>query len=347
MMPRIDAMALRANAAGMLTAAGMEREMADIVAEVLVEADLIGHRTHGVGLLPWYLDALGNGEMIGRGEATVVADRGACLTWNGNGLPGPWLVTRAFDTASERTAEFGVVTVAISRAHHTGALAAYLRKVTERGLVAHISCSTASTMRMAPFGGTLPMMTPNPQAYGFPTDGDPILIDISSSITTTTHTRQLAERGERFPEAWALTAKGEPTDDPQEVTERGGTLMPLGGARKGHKGFSLALAIEALGQGLSGHGRAEAPQGMVLSVFLQVIDPAAFAGREAFIREASHLAEACRRNPPAPGVAKVRVPGDSAAASRRQALEMGIALDEAIHARLRQKASDIGFGWKG
>lgn len=346
-MPRIDAMALRANAAGMLTAAGMEREMADIVAEVLVEADLIGHRTHGVGLLPWYLDALGNGEMIGRGEATVVADRGACLTWNGNGLPGPWLVTRAFDTASERTAEFGVVTVAISRAHHTGALAAYLRKVTERGLVAHISCSTASTMRMAPFGGTLPMMTPNPQAYGFPTDGDPILIDISSSITTTTHTRQLAERGERFPEAWALTAKGEPTDDPQEVTERGGTLMPLGGARKGHKGFSLALAIEALGQGLSGHGRAEAPQGMVLSVFLQVIDPAAFAGREAFIREASHLAEACRRNPPAPGVAKVRVPGDSAAGSRRQALEMGIALDEAIHARLRQKASDIGFGWKG
>ena len=346
-MPRVDAAMLSANVAGIFAAAGMDREKADVVAEVLVEADLIGHATHGVGLVPWYLDALASGEMVGSGEETVIADRGSCLTWSGNGLPGPWLVTRAFDTASERAAQFGVVTVAISRAHHTGALAAYLRKVTERGLVAHISCSTASTMRMAPFGGTLPMMTPNPQAYGFPTDGDPILIDISSSITTTTHTRQLAERGERFPEAWALTAKGEPTDDPQEVTARGGTLMPLGGARKGHKGFSLALAIEALGQGLSGHGRAEAPQGMMLSVFLQVIDPAAFAGREAFIREASHLAEACRRNPPAPGVAKVRVPGDNAAASRRQALEMGIALDEAIHARLRQKASELGFGWNG
>jgi LDH2 family malate/lactate/ureidoglycolate dehydrogenase len=346
-MPRVDAGILRANVAGVFAAAGMDREKADVVAEVLVEADLIGHATHGVGLVPWYLDALASGEMIGSGEATIVADRGSCLTWSGNGLPGPWLVTRAFDTASERAGQFGVVTVAISRAHHTGALAAYLRKVTERGLVAHISCSTASTMRMAPFGGTAAMVTPNPQAYGFPTDGDPILIDISSSITTTTHTRQLAERGERFPEAWALTATGEPTDDPQEVTARGGTLMPLGGAQKGHKGFSLALAIELLGQGLSGHGRAEAPQGMVLSVFLQVIDPAAFAGREAFIREASHLAEACRRNPPAPGVAKVRVPGDNAAASRRQALEMGVTLDEAIHARLRQKASEIGFGWKG
>jgi L-lactate dehydrogenase len=346
-MRRVDAMALRADAAGLLAAAGMDRDKAEVVAEVLVEADLIGHATHGVGLLPWYLDALASGEMIGSGEATVVADRGACLTWNGNGLPGPWLVTRAFAVASERAAEFGVVTVAISRAHHTGALAAYLRKVTERGFVAHVSCSTASTKRMAPFGGTAPMVTPNPQAYGFPTEGDPIMIDISSSIATTTHTRRLAERGERFPEAWALTARGEPTDDPQEVTMRGGTLMPLGGALKGHKGFSMALAIEALGQGLAGHGRAEAPVGMVLSVFLQVIDPEAFAGRDAFVREATHLAGLCRSNPPAPGVERVRVPGDNAARMRREALAQGVPLDEALSARLRRRAAELGVGWRG
>jgi LDH2 family malate/lactate/ureidoglycolate dehydrogenase len=346
-MPRVDAAILRTNVADMFSAAGMDREKAEVVAEVLVEADLIGHVTHGVGLVPWYLDALASGEMIGSGEPTVVTDRGACLTWNGNGLPGPWLVTRALATACGRVAEFGVVTVAISRAHHTGALAAYLRKVTERGLVAHISCSTASTMRMAPFGGTAPMVTPNPQAYGFPTDGDPVLIDISSSITTTTHTRQLAKRGERFPDAWALTAAGEPTDDPQEVTMRGGTLMPLGGALKGHKGFSLALAIEALGQGLSGYGRADAPKGIVLSVFVQVMDPAAFAGRDAFVRQTSHLTGACRSNPPAPGVARVRVPGDAAAASRRKALEMGVPLDTAIEEELRRRSAGLRVAWNG
>jgi L-lactate dehydrogenase len=344
-MPRIDAAILRTNVAGMFSAAGMDREKAETVAEVLVEADLIGHATHGVALVPWYLDALASGEMIGSGDATVVTDRGACLTWNGNSLPGPWLVTRALETACARVADFGVVTVAISRAHHTGALAAYLRKATERGLVAHISCSTASTKRMAPFGGTAPMVTPNPQAYGFPADGDPILIDISSSITTTTHTRQLADRGERYPDAWALTAAGEPTDDPQEVTLRGGTLMPLGGVLKGHKGFALALAIEALGQGLSGHGRADAPTGIVLSVFVQVIDPAAFAGRDAFVRQTSHLAAACHANPPAPGVARVRVPGDGAAASRRQALGMGVPLGEAIEAELRRRSAVLGTTW--
>jgi LDH2 family malate/lactate/ureidoglycolate dehydrogenase len=345
-MPRIDGAVLRANVADMFAAAGMDHEKADVVAEVLVEADLIGHASHGVGLVPWYLDALASGEMIGSGEVTVVNDRGACLTWNGNGPPGPWLVTRALDDACKRVAEFGVVTVAISRAHHTGALAAYLRKVTERRLVAHISCSTASTMRMAPFGGTAPLVTPNPQAYGFPTDRDPILIDISSSITTTTHTRQLADRGERFPDAWALTSAGAPTDDPQEVTQRGGTLMPLGGVLKGHKGFSLALAIEALGQGLSGHGRADAPKGVGLSVFVQVIDPAAFAGRDAFIRQTTHLTDACRSNAPAPGVDKVRVPGDGAAASRRKALEIGVPLDGAIEEELRRRAAGLHVAWR-
>ena len=346
-MQRIDARALRMNVAGMLAAAGMDRAKADVVADVLVEADMNGHRSHGVGLVPWYLESLASGELIGRGDLTIVADRGSCLTWNGNGLPGPWLVTRALETACERVAEFGVVTVVIARAHHTGALAAYLRKVTERGLVVQISCSTPSTARVAPFGGTKPMVTPNPQAFGFPTGGDPILIDMSSSITTTTHTRQLAERNERFPDAWALTAKGKPTDDPQEVTARGGTLMPLGGALKGYKGFSLALAIEALGQGLSGHGRADAPRGMVLSVFIQVIDPAAFAGHDAFVRQASHLADVCRGNPPAPGFEKVRVPGDSAAIERRDALRAGVPLDGAIYSSLQSKAAELGVGWNG
>jgi L-lactate dehydrogenase len=346
-MQCVNAGVLRGDVAAMLAAAGMDTEKSEVVADVLVEADMIGHRTHGVGLVPWYLEALASGELVGRGDHTVVADRGSCITWNGNGLPGPWLVTRALDLASQRAAQYGVVTVAISRSHHTGALAAYLRKVTERGLVVQISCSTPSQTRVAPFGGTVAMLTPNPQGFGFPTGGDPILIDMSSSITATTHTRQLAEKGERFPEAWALTAKGEPSDDPQEVTSCGGTLMPLGGALKGHKGFSLALAIEAMGQGLSGHGRVDRPKGIVLSVFIQVIDPNAFVGHDGFIRQVSYLANACRSNPPAPGVQSVKVPGDNAARARRVALSEGVPLDDTFQTRLRAKAAELGIEWTG
>ena len=105
----------------------MDADKAAIVAEMLVEADLIGHATHGSGLAAGYLDALASGEMNGAGSYEVVADRGACVTWRGNRLPGAWLVRQALDLACARVREYGVVTVAIGGSHHTGALAAYLR----------------------------------------------------------------------------------------------------------------------------------------------------------------------------------------------------------------------------
>ena len=160
---------------------------------------------------------------------------------------------------------------------------------------------------MAPFGGTRPVLTPNPLAIGFPTDGDPILIDLSASITTATMTRSLAAKGERYPEKWALTATGEPTYDPREVTVGGGTLMPLDGARKGYKGFGLALMVDVLSQGLADFGRENPPGPMSLAVFLRVIDPEAFGGRAAFAGHASFTAAACRAVPPGPGVTSVRV----------------------------------------
>jgi L-lactate dehydrogenase len=238
--------------------------------------------------------------------------------------------------------DHGVVTGAISNSHHTCALAAYLRRVAERGYVAQISASNPAASRMAPFGGTEPLLTPNPMAAGFPTLGDPVMIDVSCSITTTTMTATLARRGERFPEAWALTATGVPTDDPTEVVERKGSLMPLGGALKGHKGYSLALMVDLMGQGLAGHGRADAPKTISQAVFLQVIDPDAFGGKDAFLRQSTHLAEACRANRPAPGVSSVRVPGDSATRKRRQALAEGVPVAKAMVGTLRERAVALG-----
>ena len=344
-MIRVEANRLRTGISDLFVAAGMDAEKAAVVAEMLVEADLIGHSTHGSGLVESYLDALASGELNGSGTYDVLADRGACVTWRGNRLPGAWLVREALDLACDRAPQYGVVTVAIGGSHHTGALAAYLRPVTERGFVAEICCSTTSAARMAPFGGTTPVLTPNPLAIGFPTGGDPILIDLSASITTTTLTRTLAARGERYPDKWALTAAGEPTDDPREVTERGGTLLPLGGAHKGYKGFGLALMVDVLSQGLADFGREDPPAPMSLAVFIQVIDPEAFGGRKAFARRAGFVADLCRAVPPAPGVSGVRVPGDGAARSRRAALDEGVLVDGSMMDALSDRAAKLGIPW--
>ena len=345
-MAKISHAILLENVTALLAAAGVDRDKAEVVSEVLVEADLIGHDTHGVALLETYLDALAMGQMRGSGDIEVIKDRGNCITWDGRKLPGGWLVRKAMELGYERLKECGVVTFAIGNSHHIGALAVYLRDAADKGYIAQIKCSTASAARMAPFGGIRPVFTPNPLAEGYPTDGDPVMIDISSSITTTSMTQALAREGRPYPEQWALTAQGEPTDDPRAVTQGGGTLLPLGGRLKGHKGYGMALGVDLMTQGLSGFGRVDHPEHMSLAVFVQLIDPEAFAGLDAFVRQSSYTTDQCRKTPPMPGVDAVRVPGDAAARKRRRALEAGLEIPEPILDVLKHRAAQVGADWR-
>lgn len=311
----------------LFAAAGMPRERAAIVAEFLVEADLMGHDTHGLNLAPGYLGALANGGMPKTGEPDVVADRGCALTWDGKYLSGPWLVWRAMQEAFARAEKFGVATVAIRRSHHIACLAAFLPKATERGLVMMLMSSDPANRGVAPHGSYQPTYTPDPIAFGYPTDGDPVLIDISASSTTLGLAGRLQASGGRMPGKWLIDNRGEATDDPAALkADPPGAILPLGGIDRGHKGFGLGLMVEALTAGLGGYGRADAPKSWGAAVFLQVLDPAAFGGRDAFVRETGFLAAACRAAAVPPGSPPVRLPGDGALARKREQLERGVAL---------------------
>jgi LDH2 family malate/lactate/ureidoglycolate dehydrogenase len=313
------------------------------VAAGLVEADLLGHTTHGLGLAPAYLRELESGAMTARGEPAVVADRGAAVTWDGRRLPGVWLTARAVDLAAERAAAHGVATVVVRRSHHIACLAAFLQRATDRGMMVTVASSDPAAASVAPFGGRQAVLTPDPIAAGIPTDGDPILIDISASVTTNGLSDRLRREGKRFPGPWALDAAGRPTDDPAALfADPPGTLLPTGGADHGHKGYGLALLIEALTQGLGGFGRADGPTGWGASVFVQAFDPAAFGGADAFRRQTGWTAAACRNSPPAPGVDAVRLPGERGLAHKRRALAEGVALYPGILAALAPHAERLG-----
>lgn len=184
---------------------GLERPHAKIVAETLVEADLMGHSTHGLALLPRYLDELRNGLMTTSGTPRTISDTGVAAVWDGGYLPGPVLVRQALDLGAERAAETGVATVAISRSHHIACLAAYLPAMTDRGLAAIIATSAPSTTSVAPFGSCEGVYSPNPIAAGWPTEGAPIIIDISTSITTNNLTAAHVASGAPLPESgWSM-----------------------------------------------------------------------------------------------------------------------------------------------
>ena len=146
------------------------------------------------------------------------------------------------------------------------------------------------------------MFTPDPLAAGIPTDGDPILLDVSASYTTNGMTNRLHKAGAKLPHAWIQDAQGNASDDPAVLfTKPPGTLLPLGGLEAGHKGYALALLNESLTGGLAGFGRADPGEGWGATTFVQVLDPEAFGGRDAFIRQQAWIARACREATPRPG----------------------------------------------
>src|SRR5262245_3425738 len=191
MPARFAAADLSAFACDALQRVGMERARADAVADVLVEGDLLGHTTHGLQLLPLYLAEIDKQQMTVSGEPTVLADYPAAVTWDGQRLPGPWLTREAIALACRRARTLGTCSVVIRRSHHIGCLAAYLKRVTDQGLMIVLTCSDPSGSLVAPHGGYRGIYTPNPLAAAWPTDGDPVMLDVSQSITTNLMTRRL------------------------------------------------------------------------------------------------------------------------------------------------------------
>ena len=325
-------------------AAGLEPSKALTVAEILVEADLMGHDTHGLQLLPSYLQKLSDGDMTPSGEPEIVSHRGAVQVWDGRYLCGVWLTERALTAASEAAAQYGMGAVTIRRSSHIACLAAYLQRITDKGQVAMITCCDPSGKSVAPFGGLDAVFTPDPVAWGIPTEGDPILIDVSASITTNGMTNRSAARGDKLKGQWLQDAGGCLTDDPAVMSASPkGTLLPTGGQDHGHKGYAQALVTETLSQGFSGFGRIDGPTQWGAAVFVQVFEPEFFAGTASFLRQATHIAESCRAARPAPGVDAVRLPGERALQRKRAALADGVPLADDLVAQLEKTATTYGL----
>jgi len=233
--------------------------------------------------------------------------------------------------------------VVIRRSHHIACLAVYLLRATERGLIAIVQSSDPAVRAVVPHGGLNPMMTPNPIAAGLPTSGDPILIDISSSITSMGFAAQQMKAGKKLPGPWLIDHQGNATDDPGVLTaEPKGALLPLGGLDAGYKGFGLGLIIEALTGGLAAHGRADPSEGWGATVFVQVLDPTAFGGLVAFKRQMDFVAAAAHESKPRPGTARVRLPGEAGMAKLRDQREKGVALYPTIMPTLIPWAEKLG-----
>ena len=215
---RLSLAAAEPFAAALYLAAGLQPHMAHSVARLQVLTDAMGRRTHGLAMAPLYLAELAKGGMAKSGAPVVVQDNGLCAVWGGGYLPGLWLVEHAIQMLIPRAEKHGMAAVAIRRSHHIGCLAALAKQAADQGLVVQMANPDPTGQRVAPYGGTEALFTPNPYAFGYPLSADtsdnPVLVDICASITTTSMTGQRVAAGERFEHPWLLDADGQPTRDP-------------------------------------------------------------------------------------------------------------------------------------
>lgn len=344
----LDARALTIWARKLLTARGVKSDKADAVAKVLVEGDLLGHDTHGLALLGPYLRKLDQGKLVGHGDVEFVSDRPGALLWDGQKLPGPWLVLQAIAEASVRARDIGTATVVIRRSGHIACLAAYLEEPARAGLLVEIHSSDPSVASVAPFGGKRAVFTPNPIAIGIPTSGDPVMIDISTSITTNGMSARLNAAGKHFPGKWLLDNNGVPTDDPSVFDDNPqGTIQLLGGVDAGHKGYGLTLMVEAMTGGLAGFGRADHEDSWGATVMVRVTDPAAFGGLPDFARQLDWLTAACEASDPIDAGRPVRLPGHRGLERKRKALTEGVRLEPTVRSRIEALAAETGIALPG
>jgi L-lactate dehydrogenase len=310
---------------------GLDFEKAESTSRILLEGELLGHTTHGLALVKPYLDELQSGQMEKLGSYEMINSTATTETWNGRYLPGIWLTEKAIEKASEIAKKDGIGTVVIQKSHHIACLAAFLEKTARQNLMVIIACSDPRNKTVAPFGGKIPVYSPNPLALGIPTETDPILIDVSMSTTANAVVNRAAKNNEKLAGEWLLKSDGTTTNDPQTFFENpASTLLPLGGMDLGYKGFALGIMIEAMTSALGGHGRNDNPERWGASVFVQVIDPSKFSGENYFLKEMEFFKNQCLASTPLNAKNLVRMPGEKGLKRKKWNLENGLLISDEL-----------------
>ncbi|SMO93444.1 Ldh family oxidoreductase [Paracoccus laeviglucosivorans] len=334
---------LRILARDLLVAAGLPQPRAAAMADVMVTTDLMGHRTHGIAFLPSYLDRVQSGVIAQSGEIQVISESPAHLAWHTPRLPGAWVMQEAIAALLGKLETQPVVTATIANCSHIGSLQTYLKDIGERKFLAQLMVTDPGVISVAPFGGADPVLTSNPIAAAIPTHDQPILIDQSTSLVSNAMIAGYGRRGEALPGDWILDGQGQPSRDAAVMEQDPpGTILPLGGLDFGYKGFGFGLMVEAWGLALSGHGRRTPQARGGQGVCLQIIDSAAFAGREAFLDETTELVRRCHASRPS-GSQPVRLPGERAYAEHARQMAEGIEISEALAQTLRDRSKAAGI----
>lgn len=339
----IHAQALRAIVRSIFTAAGSDAREAELIAAQLVEANLTGHDSHGIGMIPRYIEVLRAGHLKPNRHAKVVLDSGALLVLDGNEGYGQVMGFEAMEQAIARAREHGTAIVALRESHHIGRIGHWAEQCAAAGLVSMHYVNVISEPIVAPFGGRDARFVTNPFCVGIPLPGrKPVLLDFATSRIAAGKVRVAMNKGEKLKPGTLLDRHGNFTTDPRELFgEEHGAIVPFGE----HKGYGMAIVCELLGGALTGgrtlHGKppTRAIWNSMLSI---VIDPERLGTAANLSKEAEEFIRWVRASPPMDGVDRVRLPGEPEEEHRAARGANGIPIDATTWKEIVAAAEQVG-----
>jgi LDH2 family malate/lactate/ureidoglycolate dehydrogenase len=325
-------------------AAGIAPTASLAVAESLVDADARGTHSHGVMLVPMYLDRIEAGSVSVASSAEVVLDAGVVGVLDAHDCLGQLSGDQAMGLAIEKAGSLGVGIVTVRHAFHFGGAFRYARAAARQG---HIGIAMSNTRPLMPApGGAQAVVGNNPLAIAVPDPdgGNPTILDMALSEVALGKIRLAARAGEDIPSTWATDKEGAPTSDPNQALE--GMLLPSGM----HKGYGLALMVDVLTGVLSGGSSGSLVQGLYADTSrpndcahtFVAIDPGAFGSAEDFRANLARLEAEILDSPTAPGVERVYLPGEIESSREAGSASRGIALDPQVLTSLRKAAEKLG-----
>ncbi|MDB5349880.1 MAG: malate/lactate/ureidoglycolate dehydrogenase [Planctomycetota bacterium] len=321
--------------ATIFTAAGCLPPEGRRVAHHLVEANLVGHDSHGVIRVATYVDWLRDGKVFANKSLEVVTDTDVLAVVDGQFGLGQTIGEEAMELGIAKCARHGMAVIALRNSGHLGRIGDWALMAASAGLLSlHFVNTSGGGILVAPAGGSRRRLSANPVAAGVPVRGGmPLILDISTCTIAEGKVRVAFNRGERVPEGCLLDGSGQPTDDPRAFyADPPGAILPLGG----HKGYGLSVIVEMLAGALTG-GSCSNPSirrvaNNMLTIFLA---PSAFGSEEEFAQEASRFIEHVKDCPTVEPGGEILMPGEPEERTKARRLHEGIELDETTLSQLR------------
>jgi uncharacterized oxidoreductase len=339
---------LTAMATAIVQHGGAEAGEAEQVASHLIDANLAGHDSHGVGMLPAYMAGVTDGQLRPGTNLTVEQDRGPFLLVDGSQGFGQVIARQAMELGIAKARELGVAVVGLKNSYHIGRVGAWGEMCSAAGFISiHYVNAHSPNSLVAPFGGSDSRFTTNPYCTALPATagGPPIILDMATSKVAMGKVRVAHNKGVEVPPECLIDSKGNPTNDPSVMfTDPKGALRSMGL----HKGYGLAVICDILAGAFTGGGtfgpEHVIPNRIVNNMLTVIIDPNAFGEREAFEQEVDKFTAWVKASPPAPGVEEVMVPGDPERKARADRLANGVPIDARTWEELLETADLVGLG---